>query len=158
MKTMYGFFSRLFQRALRSQAGAFTITLFRWAVLDSSFLPANSNEIADLTMNGSSGASSGTVDTGIEGNKWVRVRALLKTISNLQAGDTVTVTLQGGTSTGITAPTNIAQQTVQVMDGDTALQFQFEGWSNAGFQSYRILASSSRASATAVLDVLVDIT
>jgi hypothetical protein len=148
--------------ALKTQVGAFSITNFRFAVLDSSFVPSMHREFADQTMVAGTVVTA-TVDTGIVGNKWVRVRAIVKTLTGLAATGRVQITVQAGTGAAITNPTNIAQQTVGMITGDTALLFQFEGWSNAGFQSYAVAitalsaAGAVDAGVTAVADVMVDI-
>ncbi len=140
---------------------AYTITNNRFAVLDSSFLPANHQELADLTLVAGTVTSS-TINTAIVGNKWIRVRALLKTLGALTAGESVNISVQAGTGAAITGPTNIASQRVVMVSGDTALLFQFEGWSNTGFQSYAVTIQALAAAGTvdtgvtSVVDVMVD--
>lgn len=140
---------------------AFSITNKTFAVEASSFLPSCHQEIADLTLV-SGTVTSATVNTAVEGLQWVRLRALAKTLTGMQAGDTLTVTVQAGTGAAITGPTNLVQRTVRMIAGDTALLVEGLGWSNAGVQSYAVTVQGRDAGGTldtgitAVVDVMLD--
>ena len=133
-----------------------TITNKGFAPPAASFLPAAHNEaLVDQTMVAGTKTTT-TKDTGVVGLKWIRVRALLKTLGDLVAGDTFVVTVQVGTGAALTAPTQAAHRSVTMLTGDTAIQVDVLGWSNAGFQSYAITFSSSGTSRTSVIDCMVD--
>ena len=135
---------------------AYATTNRTFAIDDSAFIPACHNEIADLTMS-SSTVTSSTVNTGIVGLKWMRVRARLKTLGGLAAGETFVVTVQVGTGAAITAPEQIAFRTVTMLTGDlTICMPDILGWSENGFQSFAVTCSTSGSSRTSVVDVTVD--
>ena len=146
--------------AFRSERGAFTITNKSFAPSEAAFIPSCHHEFADQTLV-SSALATAAVDTGIVGLKWARVRAVLKTLGGQAAGESIRVTMQAGTSTAVTAPENIGSQT-KVMEGagaeadDATLTFDFPCWSQNGFQSYKLVFTSSGSARTPVLDAMVD--
>lgn len=147
--------------AFTSVRGAFSITNRNFAVRDSSFIPACHVELADQALVAGT-VTTATQNTGIVGLQWVRVRAILKTLGLLAAGEQVVISVQAGTGASITTPVQIAQQVKKMMSGDTAITFDFEGWSNAGFQSYAVTVQALSAAGvldtgvTSVLDIEVD--
>ena len=129
-----------------------TITNLSFQDPSSSSLPAATGSLADQTL------SSGTVTTatqnpGIVGLKWMMVRVLLKDLTGLAAADTVTVSVQAGTGASLTTPTNIGGQTRTMLTNDTAIQFQFQCWSNAGFQSFAFTIKASGGDETCIADI-----
>ena len=77
---------------------AFTITNKQFANPEATFLPVCHSEIADATLATASSTVTGTtVNTGVVGLKWVRVRVHLKTLGGLAAGETLVCTVQAGT-------------------------------------------------------------
>jgi hypothetical protein len=135
---------------------AYATTNRTFAIDDSAFIPSCHNEIADLTMS-SSTVTSSTINTGIVGLKWVRIRARLKTLGGIAAGDTFVVTVQAGTGAAITAPEQIAFRSVTMLTGDlTICMPDILGWSENGFQSFAVTVSSSGSGRTGVVDVSVD--
>jgi hypothetical protein len=141
--------------ALKNQIGAFSITNRNFATPDAAWIPACHTELADQTLVNST-LTTATVNTGIVGLKWIRVRFLLKTLGGQAAGETIRVTAQAGTGAAITTPVNIGQRIITMETGDTAIAGEFIGWSNAGFQSYALLINSSGAVRTPVLDIQID--
>lgn len=134
---------------------AYATTNRTFAIDDSSFIPACHNEM-ELTMS-SSTVTSSTINTGIVGLKWVRIRARLKTLGGIAAGDTFVVTVQAGTGAAITAPEQIAFRSVTMLTGDlTICMPDILGWSENGFQSFAVTVSSSGSGRTGVVDVSVD--
>lgn len=127
----------------------------QFAPPEAAWIPACHLELADQTLVNST-LTTTTVNTGIVGLKWIRVRAILKTLGGQAAGETIRMTAQAGTGAAITSPTNIGQQIVTMETGDTAILFDFIGWSNAGFQSYALLINSSGAARVPVLDIMID--
>lgn len=127
----------------------------QFATPDAAWIPACHLELADQTLANST-LTTTTVNTGIVGLKWIRVRAILKTLGGQAAGESIRMTAVAGTGGAITGPTNIGQQVVVMETGDTAILFDFIGWSNAGFQSYALLINSSGAVRTPVLDIMID--
>src|SRR5262245_35925121 len=97
-----------------------TITNKQFVTPDFSSVPAAHVELADQTLVNSA-LTTATQNPGIVGLKWIRVRAILKTLGGQAAGESVTMSVQAGTGASITGPTNIAQQTVVMNTGDTAL-------------------------------------
>lgn len=134
---------------------AFSIVNKQFVTPDFSSVPACHNELADLTMS-SSTVTSTTINTGIVGLKWIRARAILKTLGGIAAGETYVMTIQAGTGAAITGPTQIASARTVMLTGDTAILLDCFGWSNAGFQSFAVTLSSSGSSRTGVSDVLID--
>jgi len=141
--------------SLKNQVGAFAITNLNFALWDSAWIPACHQELADLTMS-SSTVTSSTINTGIVGLKWIRVRLVLKTLGGLAAGETLAVTVQAGTGAAITAPEQIASESTIMRTGDTFINLEALGFSNNGFQSYAVTVSTSGSSRTSVVDVMVD--
>jgi hypothetical protein len=136
---------------------AFSITNNDFADPSSSLLPAAHAELADLTLaTAGSTVTSATQNTGVVGLKWIRVRALLKTLGGLAAGETFVVTVQAGTGAALTTPGQVAHKSVTMLASDTYLAIDVMGWSQAGFQSYAVTLSSSGASRTSIIDVMVD--
>ncbi len=134
------------------------ITNKQFATPDAAWLPACHNEaLVDNTLaTASSTVTTATVDTGIAGLKWIRVRALLKTLGGLAAGETFVVSVQAGTGAALTLPGQVAHKSVTMLTGDTYLCVDLIGWCNAGFRSYAITLSSSGTSRTSVIDLIVD--
>lgn len=146
---------QLFSREWVSQIGAFAITGKQFASWEASYLPVAHAELADLTMVAGT-VTSAVQNTGVVGLKWVRVKARLKTLGGLAATNTVRISVQAGTGAAVTNPVQIAQQLLTMETNDTELLFQFIGWSEAGFQSYRVIITSSNGAAVSVVDVMVD--
>lgn len=134
---------------------AFAITNKTFANPEGSYNPAAHKELADLTMS-SSTIGSGTINTGIVGLKWIRVRVYLKTLGGIAAGETVVVTVQAGTGAAITGPEQIAHKSITMLVNDLTMCFDVLGYSQAGFQSYAVTVSSSGSSRTGVADVMID--
>jgi hypothetical protein len=101
--------------------------------------------------------TTAVVDTGIAGLKSIRARIIFKTLTGLAAGDTLTIIIQAGTGAAITNPTNIAQAVVKMATGDTMILVQLFGWSNVGFQSYKIIVTGSGGDETLTFDAIVDV-
>jgi len=141
--------------ACKNTVGAYSITNRNFATPDAAWIPACHLELADQTLANST-LTTATVNTGIVGLKWIRVRALLKTLGGQAAGETIRISAIGGTGAAITTPVNMGQNIVTMETGDTAIAFEFIGWSNAGFQSYALLINSSGAARTPVLDIQID--
>lgn len=140
-----------------NQVGAFAITNKNFSQYSSAWLPVAHSEIADATLATASSVVIGaTVNTGIVGLKWVRVRVRLKTLGGLAAGETLVCTVQAGTGAAITAPEQIAQESTTMVTGDTFINMDLLGYSQNGFQSYAVTLSSSGASRTSVIDYMVD--
>lgn len=112
---------------------SFAITNKQFVIPASLGIPAAHAELADQT------ATTSAQNTGIVGLKWARVRVWIKTFGTLTAADTVRATLQVGTGTAITGPENIAQQNLIVETGDAGMTFDLYGWSNVGFQSWKVI-------------------
>lgn len=134
---------------------AFSIVNKQFAPGEAAFIPACHQELADLTMS-SSTVTSSTINTGIVGLKWIRVRLVLKTLGGLAAGETLQVTVQAGTGAAITAPEQVASANTLMRTGDTFIDLETLGFSNNGFQSYAVTVSTSGSSRTSVVDVMVD--
>jgi hypothetical protein len=128
---------------------AFAITNKLFPSPEATYIPANHKEIADIT------ASQSNINTGIVGNKWIRVRIYVKSFGTLTAADVFTASIQVGTGASVTAPEDVAQVSRTVQTNDTTLNIDMQGASQAGFQSYNILiATSSSHSFTG--DIMVD--
>src|SRR5712691_237346 len=100
---------------------AYALVNKQFGTRHAAWVPAAHAELADQT------ATTATQNTGIVGLKWARVKVYVKTFGTLAAADTFRATLQVGTGAAITAPENIAQQTVTVETGDTALVIEMLG-------------------------------
>lgn len=130
---------------------AFT-TGFKQAVLGESDVPGYKRfQLADVT------ATSAAQDTGVVGNQWCRLRARLKTIGTLVAGDVITLTVVAGTGSAVTSPEGIAQVQYKVSaSGETTFNLPDAfGWSQNGFQSFKVDVGFSAHSGT--LDIQVDV-
>ena len=135
--------------------GAQTITNIGYADRPASWIPACHSELADQTLVGGT-LTTTTVNTGIAGLKWIRVRGIIKTLGGFSAAETMRISVQAGTGAAITSPTQIAQIILTMETGDTALTFEMVGWSNAGFQSYAIIITCSDGAGISVLDIITD--
>ena len=132
-----------------------TITNLAGLPGDASFLPAAHASLADQTLVAGT-LTTATQNTGIPGLKFIRVRALIKTLGAFSAAETFRISVQAGTGAAITTPTQIAQKIVTMETGDTAFPIELTGWSNAGFQSYAIIMTCSDGAAVSVVDLVVD--
>lgn len=141
--------------ACTNEVGAFSIVNKQFAPGEAAWIPACHQELADLTMS-SSTITSATINTGIVGLKWIRVRVALKTLGGLAAGETLLVTVQAGTGAAITAPEQVAARNTVMRTGDTFINLDTLGFSNNGFQSYAVTVSTSGASRTSVVDCMID--
>lgn len=134
------------------------ITNLNFAAWESSWIPNLRVSLPDLTLaTASSIIVSATQNTGVVGLKWIRVRARLKTLGGLAAGETLVVSVQAGTGAAITAPEQICQKSTVMLTGDTFINIDALGWSQNGFQSYAVTVNSSGTSRTSVVDVYVDV-
>ncbi len=139
---------------LRDTRGAFAMTNKQFVTPSFSPLPAVHAE-SEVTLVNSTLVGA-TVNTGIAGLKWARVRARVKTLGGQAAGETLRISMQGSTGASLATPTNIGQQLRTMETGDTEINFEFYCWSEAGFQSYALLFNSSGSARVPVLDVMVD--
>ena len=112
-------------------------------------IPAAHVALADQT------ATTAAQNSGIVGLLFARCRVRVKTFGTLAAADTSRFTLQVGTGSAITGPVNIAQVTITVETGDTELTFDLDGWSQVGFQSWKVLMTNA-SSHTATFDLIFD--
>lgn len=127
---------------------------FQFATQAASFNPAAHTLLADQTL--VAGAlTTATVNTGIVGLRWARVKLNVKTFTSLAAADTFRVTLVVGTGAAITGPVNIAQANRTVETGDTKMVIEIHGSSIVGFQSWCLIVSAAN-SHVAVFDALFD--
>lgn len=127
---------------------AYAITNKQFASPSAAWIPALHVDNADKT------ASITGVNTGVVGNKWMRVRVYVKTFGTLAAADTLTVQVQ----VGVTSTPNevIAYEEVLLPTNCTALVIDLFGASELGFQYYEILFTAS-SSHSFTADVMVDI-
>lgn len=132
-----------------------TLTNTDYADPSASGIPAGRTVFADQALSAGTKTTT-TVDTGMAGLKNIKARILVKTLTGLAAGDTITAILQGGTGAAITNPTNLGQAVCKMATGDTALCMQVVGWSNAGFQSYKLIVTGSGGDETCVFDAIVE--
>ena len=134
---------------------AYTITNDDYADPSFSPMPACHQELADQTL--VAGAlTTTTVNTGIAGLKWARLRGIIKTLGDYGGTDTMRISLQVGTGAALTGPVTIAQKTLTFTTGDTAQTFDLMGWSNAGFQSWTVIIAGSGGDEVSVLDLEFD--
>lgn len=133
---------------------AFSLTNKQFVTPDFSPIPAVHAESEATLVN--STLVGATVNTGIVGLKWARVRARVKTLGGQAAAETLRISMQGSVGAALATPVNMGQQTCTMETGDTEINFEFYCWSEAGFQSYALLFNSSGAARVPVLDVLVD--
>lgn len=132
-----------------------TITNLDYSDPSATGLPAGKTVFADQALVAGTKTTS-VVDTGIVGLKNIKARIILKTLTGLAAGDTVTAIIQAGTGAAITNPTNIAQGVYKMATGDTMMLMQLVGWSNAGFQSYKLIVTGSGGDETLTFDAVVE--
>ena len=133
---------------------AFAITNKNFATPDAAWIPSCHFE-TEITMVSSTIAAA-TQNTGIVGLKWIRVRANLKTLGGIAAGETFVISVQAGTGAAVTAPEQIAFRSVTMQTGDLTITQDVIGWSQNGFQSYIVTCASSGSARTGVVDVMVD--
>jgi len=133
---------------------AFAITNKQFATPDAAWIPAAHLEV-ELTMVSSTIASS-TINTTIAGLKWIRVRANLKTLGGIVAGETLVISVMAGTGAAVTAPEQIAFGSATMQTGALSITMDLFGWSQNGYQSYIVTAASSGSARTGVVDVMVD--
>jgi hypothetical protein len=98
-------------------------------------------DTAESTKVTEQGAGTVTTDFGAEAFRAVRVIVYIKTPP--VAGDYVTFTVQVGTGAAVTSPRNIAQVKKYMLTGDTTMEFQIHGVSQALFRSCNLVASVS---------------
>ena len=127
---------------------------FQFSDLQGSYNPAARTLLADQTV--VSGAlTTAVVNTGIVGLRWARVKVNVKTFTDLTAADTFRCTLVVGTGAAITGPSNIAQKSFTLETGDTKLLFEMAGCSIIGFQSWKLIITTSNSRGP-IFDALFD--
>lgn len=114
-------------------------------------IPVCHTELADQA------ATTAVTNTGVAGLQFARARVRIKTLGTIVVGtDTITVTLQVGTGSGLTNPQNIASVSITTQTGDTEYCFDLDGWSQTGFQSWKVLFSVNNAHAIGLADIIFD--
>ena len=141
-----------------------SITNKQFVTYEAAFQPAASKLFADQTLVGGTLAVA-TTNTAIVGLQWMRVRARLKTINGITAGERFRMTCLVGTGAAVTGPENIIQVGAELSTGatETSILVQGVGWSQTGFQSYSIILEvldvggvTPSADVTSVIDLMVD--
>ena len=112
-------------------------------------IPAAHVSLADQT------GTTGVQNSAIVGLQFARCRVRVKTFGTLTAADTFRATLQVGTGAAITGPVNIAQATITVETGDAEITFDLDGWSQTGFQSWKVIFTAA-SSHTFTADLVFD--
>ena len=136
---------------------AYATTNRNFPLADSAWVPAAHQEVSLTCAAGT--ATGATKNTGVVGLRWAAMRARLKDLTGLTAGDTITVRLQVGTSTAITDPEQLLSYTVTMLTGDLTICIPTQiAWSENGFQSYKVvvLCSQTGGGVTPIVDVSVD--
>lgn len=132
--------------SMAGQRGVYTITNKVFANPEGMFLPSVRKELADQT-------AVAATDLGVVGLKWIRVRVIIK--SGMANTNTAIFLVRVGTGATVVAPElTLTSPTITFVTGDSRLLWDGIGWSNAGFQSFKIDVTNSGGAA--VFDVQVD--
>jgi hypothetical protein len=137
---------------------AYATTNRNFPLADSAWVPAAHQEASLTCVTGA--ATGATKDTGVVGLKWCVLRARIKDLTGVTLDvDTITVRLQVGTGAAITAPEQLISTTIVANTGDVTVCLPpVVGWSENGFQSYKVKVdcSATGAGVTPIVDVSVD--